>query len=89
MTDVWSAKKVRSSFIEFFEKNGHTFYASSPTVPHDDPTLLFANAGMNQVSLPFNYQTLSYTHVSLLFLSSSSINLSSWVLWILPLLFTT
>ncbi|SAM04223.1 hypothetical protein [Absidia glauca] len=48
MTDVWSAKKVRASFIEFFEKNGHTFYASSPTVPHDDPTLLFANAGMNQ-----------------------------------------
>ncbi|KAI8089731.1 alanyl-tRNA synthetase [Halteromyces radiatus] len=48
MTESWSAKKVRSSFIEFFEKNGHTFYASSPTIPHDDPTLLFANAGMNQ-----------------------------------------
>ncbi|KAI8332267.1 alanyl-tRNA synthetase [Chlamydoabsidia padenii] len=48
MTDVWTAKKVRSSFIEYFEQNGHTFYASSPTVPHDDPTLLFANAGMNQ-----------------------------------------
>ncbi|CAO3583770.1 unnamed protein product [Absidia cylindrospora] len=46
--EAWSAKKVRSFFIEFFEKNGHTFYPSSPAVPHDNPTLLFANAGMNQ-----------------------------------------
>jgi alanyl-tRNA synthetase len=45
----WPTTRVRSTFIEYFEKNGHTFFPSSSTIPHDDPTLLFANAGMNQV----------------------------------------
>ena len=45
----WPMEKVRSTFINFFvEKHKHTFWPSSPCVPHDDPTLLFANAGMNQ-----------------------------------------
>ncbi|RCN39786.1 hypothetical protein ANCCAN_14308 [Ancylostoma caninum] len=45
-----TANEVRSTFIEFFkQKKAHTYVHSSSVIPHDDPTLLFANAGMNQV----------------------------------------
>ncbi|CAN6450326.1 unnamed protein product [Victoria cruziana] len=44
----WSSRKVRDTFIRFFEEKGHVNWKSSPVVPVDDPTLLFANAGMNQ-----------------------------------------
>jgi alanyl-tRNA synthetase len=50
MTQDWPVNKVRNTFFQYFQDNGHTFVPSSSTIPHDDPTLLFANAGMNQVS---------------------------------------
>ncbi|HWA18495.1 MAG TPA: alanine--tRNA ligase [Devosia sp.] len=43
-----SVNDIRSSFLGFFEKNGHTPVASSPLVPRNDPTLMFTNAGMVQ-----------------------------------------
>lgn len=44
----WSAKEIRDTFIKFFEDKNHVNWKSSPVVPFNDPTLLFANAGMNQ-----------------------------------------
>jgi alanyl-tRNA synthetase len=43
-----TSREVRSSFLKYFAKNGHTIVTSGSLVPHDDPTLLFTNAGMNQ-----------------------------------------
>ena len=42
------ARDIRSSFLRFFEQNGHHVVPSAPLVPAEDPTLLFTNAGMNQ-----------------------------------------
>lgn len=45
----WPVSKVRSQFIDYFtSRHKHINYKSSPVVPYNDPTLLFANAGMNQ-----------------------------------------
>ena len=40
--------EIRSSFIDYFARNGHEAVASSPLVPRNDPTLMFTNAGMVQ-----------------------------------------
>ncbi len=40
--------EIRRRFLQYFKDRGHAVIASSPVVPHDDPTLLFTNAGMNQ-----------------------------------------
>jgi tRNA synthetases class II (A) len=48
-TGPWSANRVREEFFAFFRSKNHVFAPSSPTIPFEDPTLLFANAGMNQV----------------------------------------
>ncbi|KAK6936499.1 DHHA1 domain [Dillenia turbinata] len=44
----WPASRVRDTFIKFYESKNHVNWKSSPVVPLNDPTLLFANAGMNQ-----------------------------------------
>ncbi len=43
--EEWTAVRVRETFCSFFDSKDHTVVPSSPVVPHDDPTLLFANAG--------------------------------------------
>ena len=43
-----TSDEIRSSYLEYFRKKGHTVVPSASLIPADDPTLLFTNAGMNQ-----------------------------------------
>lgn len=48
-----SGAEIRHRFVEYFKKQGHEHVQSSSLIPEDDPTLLFANAGMNQFKNAF------------------------------------
>ena len=50
-----TSDQIRSDFLDFFKKEEHTYVHSSSTIPLDDPTLLFANAGMNQYKVNFGF----------------------------------
>ncbi len=49
------SKDIRKKFFDFFVKRGHEKVASSSLIPAQDPTLLFANAGMNQFKILSNF----------------------------------
>ncbi|KAG6559130.1 Alanine--tRNA ligase [Candidatus Rhabdochlamydia oedothoracis] len=42
------SQQIRTKFLQYFKDKGHTIVSSSSVIPHDDPTILFINAGMNQ-----------------------------------------
>lgn len=62
MTTHWTIDTVRETFLNYFKQRGHAEVASSPLLPAEDKTLLFANAGMNQFkNLFLGIEKRSYT----------------------------
>uniref|UniRef100_A0A3Q3QEW5 Alanine--tRNA ligase n=1 Tax=Monopterus albus TaxID=43700 RepID=A0A3Q3QEW5_MONAL len=61
MDSSLSAAQIREKFIDFFRRYEHQYVHSSATIPLDDPTLLFANAGMNQFK-PIFLNTIDPSH---------------------------
>jgi alanyl-tRNA synthetase len=60
-----SANDIRHSFLQYFERHHHRVVPSAPLVPHEDPTLLFTNAGMNQFKdLFLGRETRRYTRAT-------------------------
>jgi alanyl-tRNA synthetase len=60
-----SANDIRSAFLEYFRGHGHEVVGSSPLVPHNDPTLLFTNAGMVQFKNVFTgVETRAYARAA-------------------------
>jgi len=43
-----TSNQIRTLFLDYFKKNGHEILPSGPLIPHNDPSLMFVNAGMNQ-----------------------------------------
>ncbi len=61
MIAMQSTNEIRRAFLDYFAGHGHEIVASSPLVPHNDPTLLFTNAGMVQFKNVFTgVETRSY-----------------------------
>ncbi len=60
-----SLNDIRSTFLDFFARNGHRVIDSSPLVPRNDPTLMFANSGMVQFKNLFTgVETRDYTRAT-------------------------
>ncbi len=60
-----SLAQIRSTFLEFFKRQGHEIVASSPLVPRNDPTLMFVNSGMVQFKNVFTgLETRPYTRAA-------------------------